>query len=114
MTDINARIAKAKGWTQYITYDEDGISEDWYTPNNKHSIFGRIPKYTTDWRLAGELLEEMATNNDGKEEGYNEVIIWKNRGNNKWYCELSCFMKPFEADTPQMAICLAWLEWSEK
>jgi len=58
-----------------------------------------IPQYTTDWRLAGELLEEMAT-----------PMLKRSVEPNKWVCGNFNLQS---ADTPQMAICLAWLEWSE-
>jgi len=103
MTDINARIAKAKGWKQYIHNDENGINETWYTPNNKHSIYGRIPQYTTDWRLAGELVIESKG-----ELRYSTAI-------KQWRYAIptdgGVGVIAKQADTPQMAIALAWLEW---
>ena len=108
MTDINARIAKANGG---IAKNTSAGHTYWINDEYPRGLT-QCPQYSTDWRLAGELIVEMATNNDGKEEDYNEVIIWKNITKNKWYCELSCLWKPLEADTPQMAICLAFLEWN--
>ena len=99
MTDINARIAEKKGWTYERCVVCNG--KHWY--DNVKYIQKNPPSYTTDWRLAGELLEEM----ENVTLNHFDVIDWK------WQC--SCFYSKFSAlaDTPQMAICLAWLEWSE-
>jgi len=102
MTDINARIAVKKGWKHHECFECN--HEHWQTPDGGIS-FNQTdpPQYTTDWRLAGELLEEM----ENVTLNHFDVIDWK------WQC--SCFYSKFSAlaDTPQMAICLAWLEWRE-
>ena len=112
MTDINARIAEKKG-VPGTQYDKHGFVVDYI----------QTPDYTTDWRLAGELLEEVS-----KTPGWDVSLHWEqvdeNDENNPAY-EWTCYMtywddnpdnfKSFHvsADTPQMAIALAWLEWRE-
>jgi len=59
--------------------------------------------YTHDWRLCGELLEEM------KDIG-GALIYLDNVP--KWECLSKVTW--FAADTPQRAICEAWLAWKEQ
>ena len=72
-----------------------------YTIRSGQSNVKTIFAYTTDWRLAGELLEEMV----------NVTLNHFDVPDGKWQC--SCSYSKFSAlsDTPQMAICLAWMEW---
>ena len=69
------------------------------------------PSYTTDWRLAGELIEEVGhkssvINVQADHTGY-AVYVRK-------YPTDTAKLIMYHADTPQMAICLAFLEWSER
>ncbi len=99
MTDdeLNEAIAIKKGWSRYIHHDENGLWDEWYTPRHKPSIYNQIPKHTHDWRLAGELLEEMPGS------------VELGRCIRGWYCMLRYSL--VFAQTPQRAICEAWLEW---
>ena len=96
MTDINARIAKAKGLPE-TRYDKHGFVE----------VYCETPQYTTDWRLAGELLEEMKNNLDGIE--YQE-------SNKRWRIDffLNYISRYVFGDTLPLAVALAYLDWSEK
>jgi len=96
MTDINERIAKAKGWTYERCVVCNG--KHWY--DNVKYIQKNPPDYTTDWRLAGGLLEEMAKCEAISITQFPQTWgIWINNN------------EVIAADTPQMAIALAWLEW---
>jgi len=101
MTDINARIAKAKGM-QEDNFSINGV-QMWFDETGTFPL----PQYTTDWRLAGELLESMR---------FTGVSLYYQTMMEKWGIgwrdEYGSHNNIF-ADTPQMAICLAWLEWSE-
>ena len=106
MTDINARIAEKKGWTYERCVVCNG--KHWY--DNVKYIQKNPPDYTTDWRLAGELLEEIGhkssvINVQADHTGY-AVYVRK-------YPTDTAKLIMYHADTPQMAIALAWLEWSE-
>jgi len=67
-----------------------------------------IPDYTHDWRLAGELLEEMK---------FAFVDLVFDTGLNIWDCswiDNDCVPNMFSSPTPQRAICEAWLAWKEQ
>ena len=58
----------------------------------------RNADYTHDWRLAGELLEELPT-------GFR---VWKTH--KQWICaKINSYWRA--SNTPQRAICEAWLAW---
>ena len=100
MTDINARIAEKKGWneTNYpVISDNCEVVFLWKSPDK--DVYLDPPQYTTDWRLAGELLEEMKA----------ELCYLKM--SEYWLCTIRAPYIRHNADTPQMAIALAWLEW---
>ena len=113
MTDINARIAEKKGWTYERCVVCNG--KHWY--DNVKYIQKNPPSYTTDWRLAGELLEELY------EQNLHISLTFRNKANvdvdyshghyDNNRCDCRIGDRSHLADTPQMAICLAWLEWSE-
>jgi hypothetical protein len=110
MTDeqINEAIFKAKGWVELPPpaappwqRPSDGGVESW------HSSFP--PDYIHDWRLCGELLEEMR----------DKCLVSLMNGrldNPAWVC--SIFLNPAGistiASTPQRVICEAWLAWKEQ
>lgn len=60
-----------------------------------------IVRYTHDWRLAGELLEEMPIT----------IELGRNRDGG-WDCIYEYTLTA--APTPQRAICEAWLAWKER
>jgi len=93
-----------------VTHDE--INEKITDIRNKGFVemFGGGCNYTTDWRLAGELIEEIGhkssvINVQADHTGY-AVYVRK-------YPTDTAKLIMYHADTPQMAIALAWLEWSE-
>jgi len=103
MTDeqVNEAILSRKGYVRC-----EKITTDFAVWVNRDGdeIYYLPPNYTHDWRLAGELLEEMMLNN--------QVSFWKETGG--YSCELSCFEDYFTAPTHQRAICEAWLAWKEQ
>ena len=111
MTDeqVNEAIFRAKGWV----YLPPPAVPAWQRPtkNNVDSRFWYFsfpPDYTHDWKLAGELLEEMK----GREVSLEYCLDPLE----KWYCELlvtNTMVEAYPADTPQRAICEAWLAWKE-
>ena len=99
MTNINARIAEKKGWRceEMQEFGSLLVKEVW--------IFGESvgqeypPQYTTDWRLAGENLEELII--AGFHLSYN--------------VKRKVFMIGGVVDKDaKTAIGLKWLEWSER
>ena len=113
MTDINARIAVKKGWKiQDVGIGSTPLLEA-ISPQGQYRAYPEeLPQYTTDWRLAGGLLESMQTDRDWHLHKPNS---------DKWEVSMDYLddkvggwiHRAFVADTPQMAICLAFLEWSE-
>jgi len=94
---INEAIFKSKGWVKlpYPAYPK------WQrpTPEYTFSHFGAIPDYTHDWRLAGELLEEMKC----------DVYFYKDHETDE---ELLALEKRVEWQPGlKRAICEAWLAW---
>ncbi len=124
---LNEAIFKAKGWMKL----EFPAFPKWQRPIRDGEVdeFGKgvtgwyelVPDYTHDWRLAGELLEEMGNAiTDGWEfssehsdmDGL-ELLKWR-----VWMIRFTDDPADFrsvcgEADTPQRAICEAWLAWKE-
>ena len=120
--EINEKIAIKKGW--HVKYYKDAkrtyLIEDindgfvcW--DNGRHTLHqmfvglhhDQSPQYTTDWRLAGELFCEL------NEKG----IFYLYKINSNWQVmseNADGGQDIVDADTPQMAIALAWLEWSER
>lgn len=109
MTDeeLNEAIFKEKGW-QKLPFP---ASPEWQRPTVngvEHWWFVMTPDYTHDWRLCGDLLEEMR----------NQCFVSLMNGrldNPAWVCII--FLNPAgistSAPTPQRAICEAWLAWKE-
>ncbi len=105
MTDdeLNEAIFKAKGWIKL----PPPASPNWQRPTAngvEHWWFKNILDYTHDWRLAGELLEEMKHNEVSLEYFLTPV--------EKWECQVALrgtLVEAYFADTPQRAICEAWL-----
>jgi hypothetical protein len=100
---VNGAIFIAKGW-KWFDY---GLV--WCNQNHREwGVELRVHDYTNDWRLCGGLLEEM------KEA---DVNLQYYPTLNKWGCEWiqnSYEMGDVESDTPQRAICEAWLAWKEQ
>ena len=109
--EINERIAIKKGWKiQDMGIGSTPLLEA-ISPYGQYRAYPEeLPQYTTDWRLAGELLEEIGhkssvINVQADHTGY-AVYVRK-------YPTDTAKLIMYHADTPQMAICLAFLEWSE-
>ena len=99
MTDeeLNEAIALKRGWTVVIP---DTLWTRGTCANNDIEDTRELPDYTHDWRLAGGLLEEMLS--DG---GHHLRYV---QARNKFA------VGGVERDTPQRAICEAWLSWKEQ
>lgn len=112
MTDeqVNEAIFRAKGWQKqafgfWELREDEGITTS--------IAMAELPDYTHDWRLAGELLEDMPG-----------ACIARD-GIDAWYCgsKFSDYIDVYfeapgsdfdaVATTPQRAICEAWLAWKE-
>ena len=106
---VNEAIAVKRGWVLHLCV---GCNHDWWmTPDGGVDYNQQDPPYYThDWRLCGELLEEM------KEA---DVNLQYYPTLNKWGCEwiqgtpMACDIREQAARTPQRAICEAWLAWKE-
>lgn len=108
MTDeINERIFLLRGWK--FDHRDDCLFSVYKNDKGEKSL---LPSFTHDPRYAMELFKEMA----GKEllismRHYQPTDLWivelynENATKVKFRCE---------GDTPELAICLAWLEWKEK
>ena len=109
--ELNEAIFKAKGWAkvQQFTVAYIWQKTDW-SPDRKTTtvtILNDVPDYTHDWRLAGELLEEMK----GSFVDLMHVVDL-----NEWECSWvgdDGVPDTAFAPTPQRAICEAWLAWKE-
>jgi hypothetical protein len=105
--ELNEAIAIKTGWSRYTHHDENGLWDEWYTPRGKPSIYNQIPKYIHSWELAGEMLEEMrASLCFDSDTGLWECEYFTQYGED----EIHRFVR---ANTPQRAICEAWLAWKE-
>lgn len=111
MTDeqVNEAIFKVKGWISLK--GRGGYASHENTVTGFRGRYFDTPDYCHDWRLCGELLEEMAG-----------ACVARD-GIDGWYCGFgfSDYIDVYfemgrgdfgsEADTPQRAICEAWLAW---
>jgi hypothetical protein len=109
MTDeeLNEAIALKRGWKKVRILV--GLSIERCLWDNGHYQHTSAPHYTHDWRLAGELLEEMR----------DKCLVSLMNGrldNPSWLCSIFSNMVGIStiADTPQRAICEAWLAWKEQ
>lgn len=100
MTDeeLNDAIAVKRGWSGEFIKDSKGFVV----------TTSPVGNYTHDWRLAGELLEEM------KEE-YHDCHLYWNPFTKMWTVQTAFVQQGdyhlFIHSTPQRAICEAWLAW---
>ena len=112
MTDeeLNEAIALKQGWLlKTCACGRPGCHDWWMTPDGGVDYNQTAPPdYTHDWRLCGDLLEEMR----------NKCFVSLMNGrldNPAWVC--SIFLNPAgistSAPTPKRAICEAWLAWKE-
>ena len=113
MTDeeLNEAIALKQGWL--LKTCACGCHDWWMTPDGGVDYNQTDPpNYTHDWRLCGDLLEEMRT-------GYYSPYSFWDCDETTWACQINfddggmfSFIKKC-ATTPQRAICEAWLAWKE-
>ncbi len=103
--EINEAIFRSKGWfivEQPFSHWEDSNGSTWYL---------EPIDYTHDWRLCGELLEEM------KDEYHDLHLFWQPFAW-MWVVQVSKVQlgdyKIFRSANPQRAICEAWLAWKEQ
>jgi len=97
MTDINARIAKAKGYTPELCPCGCGVT-GW---RNKDGIFV-YDDWAGDWSSAGELLEELLDNE--------QLIAIEH---NTWHSGYTISQNDKDKFYPTLmrAIAEYWLEW---
>lgn len=125
MTDeeLNGAIALKQGWLLKTCACGLPSYHDWWMTPDGGVDYSQTdpPDYTHDWRLCGDLLEEMGNAiTDGWEfssehsdmDGL-EPLKWR-----VWMTRFTDDPADFrsvcgEADTPQRAICEAWLAWKE-
>jgi len=97
--EINERIAIKKGWKR-LAIDVEG----YFRPDgiNKYQYERRVPDSTTDWRLAGELLEELLDN---------EQLVTIEH--NTWHSGYAISQTDKDKFCPTLmrAIAEYWLEW---
>jgi len=99
MTDINATIAKCKGWRR-PTQDECAPEDGWIN-DITHYTANTLPDYLNDARLYMALFEEMP----------NAIL---RRWHDKWLCipeaQVSKMVECFETESDIIgtAICLAY------
>lgn len=118
--EINIAIFNAKGWKQLLP----PAMPSWQRPTKQGTeywYFAFPPDYTHDWRLCGELIEEMGNAiSNGWEYacGHSDIDgtdslqwrVWMTRfTNNRHDYRNICG----EADAFLRANCLAWLAWDE-
>jgi len=101
---VNEAILHKLGWKSHGC--DWCTSLHWFSPEG---FIATPPDYTHSWELCGELLEEF-------DKWRSAGVFFDPRG--KWQ---SFFVEIpdqgyswFEADTPQRAICEAWLAWKEQ
>lgn len=101
---VNEAIAVKRGW---VLHSCVGCNHDWWMMPDGGVDYNQTdpPDYTHDRRLAGELLEEM-------------LNCSLRRWGDKWVCGFYddkgyLVNQATVHDTPQRAICEAWLAWKE-
>ena len=95
---INEAIFKAKGWVFAGKLSLCGWYRD--TSKGRENLFDSTPPdYTHDWRLAGELLEEMKCDVYFYKDPETDEELWALEKRVEWQPGL------------KRAICEAWLAW---
>jgi len=103
--EINEAIFRSKGWQKL----PPPAIPAWQRPTGNRVegwYFPFPPDYTHDWRMTGELLEELPNC---------ELKRWGGR----WLCVIYddngyLLGGVVLMDSPQRAICEAWLEWRKR
>lgn len=107
---VNEATFGAKGWSK-IKSIYDG-SELWIKQESDDSVWcdclHSVPDYTHDWRLCGELLEEMLVLDVTLLAVADEKTWIIN-----WLGEQFCDLHEIETNSPKRSICEGWLEWNE-
>jgi len=113
--EINEAIFEAKGWVKsYQVLGGMTKAYSWLNPNCPNRYFAHAancPDYTHSWDLCGELLEEMDCSLTRI--GRKWCVSWLIPYTDEYGIEKR---KPLSVltDTPQRAICEAWLAWKEQ
>ena len=108
-TELNEAIAVKRGWEYYP--NANMTEYKWLMRNSKGMMIAgyyHVPDFTHDRGLAMELLEEMAGEH---------VFGGLSSTSNKWWVSYKSEHNTYKSilcDTPQRAICEAWLEWRGK
>jgi len=102
---VNEVIAVKRGWkSENFQMPSNDYRKGWYQPYPfpyQENIIFNPPPFTHDWRLAGELLEEMKG-----------ITTFFYDENHRWCCVMDGTY--YYTYTPQRAICEAWLVWKEQ
>jgi len=104
MTDeqVNEAIARIKG----VGYGIEIINGRPMVATIDIGRYAELPRYTHDWRLAGELLEELGQSTP--------VELTRLHNLDKWGFGITGNEPDVYGSTPQRAICEAWLAWKEQ
>ena len=105
---VNEAIAVKRGWVLKTCACGKSGCHDWWMMPDGGVDYNQTdpPDYTHDWRLCGELLEEMKADDPG--------VFYMDEGTNSKYWRAQVNILWRDAPTPQRAICEAWLEWKEQ
>lgn len=113
---INEAIFEAQGWTRVVReFKSDGHKQQytlWKNPDpaDYGQYTGAPDDYTHDWRLAGELLEEMPADITTLSK-YDDSAD----GSDYWECITGNALTEFRvtgvSENPKRSICEAWLAW---
>jgi hypothetical protein len=98
--ELNEAIAVKKGWV--FSECIDCHHEYWIAPDGAVDYNeSDPPDYTHDWRLCGDLLEEMKCDTYFYDDPETGEQLWMVEKNACWQSDL------------KRAICEAWLAWKE-
>ena len=97
---VNEKIAKKKGWMK-LGYP---AVPEWQKPGERS--YNGAPDYCHDWRLCGELLEEMVV--------ADVILIAYEKS--KWIVNWwdAAGLQEIDGDNPKRLICEARLAWREQ
>lgn len=109
---VNEMIFEAKGWQKYLSDNKTTI---WIKCKPEDSVWfddcWNAPDYTHDWRLCGELLEEI---------GHHASVVNLQCDHTGYTCYIRRYptstaklIATHSNDTPFRSICEGWLEWEE-
>jgi len=109
---VNEAIAVKRGWTlKTCSCGRPGCNDWWMTPDGGVDYNqNEPPPYTYEWRLAGELLDELPADITTLSK-YDDSVD----GSDYWECVTGNALTEFSvicaSENPKRAICEAWLAW---